>query len=309
MKATTHTEVYRRFQGELRPTRWLFRPIAASGVRIALKSKWPLLLFVPTLITTVIFSFVVYAKFALEQGMTPGALAGSNAQASAGVAMVGAMASKMIEVRDTIVSSSFVLGFFSVLLLAWYGAGLVCEDRRVGAHLLYFSRPLSRLEYAIGKLLTVGTFVFASVLIPGVVITFFAIFSSPEWSFLKDQWPVILHVLAGSLVHTIALSSVVLAISSLASRRLYALIATVGFFVLTQVVGMLLAQLQHDARWMAIGPLANVRRVTAAIFGVERIPGFRLGWPTELSAWVLVGYVVVAWIVLLRRVKAMEVVA
>ncbi|MBI5364025.1 MAG: hypothetical protein HZA53_12650 [Planctomycetes bacterium] len=306
MKATTHTEVYRPYTGELRPPRWSFVPIASSGIRVALKSRWPLLLYLPAAIATVIFGFIVYAKFSLEQGMTPGALAGPNEQASAGVVLVGTMASKMIEVRDMIVGAIFALGLFSVLLVAWYGAGLVCEDRRVGAHLLYFSRPLSLANYVLGKLCVVGAFVLASVLVPALVICTVAISSSPGWTFLEDQGWILLHVALYSLVHTFVLASLVLAISTLASRRIFALIGTVGFFLFTQVLGMLLAFLQKDARWMALGPLANLRRVAATIFGVERVAGFRLNWDPALSWWALAGVLLAAWTVIVLRVKRME---
>jgi len=305
VKATTHTEVYRRYTGTLRPPRWSFLPLAANGIRVALKSRWPLLLYAPATIATVIFAFVVYAKFSLEQGVTPSALGGGDAP-NPGVAMVGSMASRMIEVRDTILGATFALGFFSVLLVAWYGAGLVCEDRRLGAHLLYFSRPLSLANYVIGKLFVVGAFVLASVLVPGLVICTVAVFSSPDWSFLREQGQVIVHVLLYSLVHTFVLSSLVLAISTISSRRIFALIGTVGFFLFTQVVGMMIAFLQKDGRWMTLGPLANLRRVAADLFGVERIPGFRLNWPAELSWWALAATLVACWVLIVVRVRRME---
>lgn len=309
MKASTHTEVYRRFTGTLRPSRLAFLPITTSGVRVAFKSKWPLLFYVPTLIATIVFSFIVYAKFALEQGMTPGALAGSDPQASAGVALVGAMASRLIEVRDTIVGAIFTMSIFSVLLVGWYGAGLFCEDRRVGAHLLYFARPITRLDYLLGKLGVVGTFVLASVLVPGVVISTIAAFASPDWIFLKEEPRVPLLSVVYALVHTVVLSSIVLAISSLCTRKVFALVATVGFFTLAEAVGGLFAFIQKEQTWRALGPLANLRRVAAELFGVESVPGFRIRWDAAWSWGALAVLLVVAWGVLAWRVRSMEEVA
>ena len=304
MKATTHTEVYRRFSGRLRPARRAFLPIAASGIRVALASRWPRLLFLPTVITTIVFAFIVYAKFSLEQGVTPGALAGPEQQA--GVAMVGSMAGRLIEVRDLVVGAIFVLGLFSVLLASWYGAGLVCEDRRVGAHLLYFSRPLSKTNYLLGKLCVVSAFVLAGVIVPGLVVFLVAVFTAPGWTFLREHGWLFVQILAYSLLHTLVLSSIVLAISTLASRRIFALIGAVGFFLFAQVLGMLLAFMQKEPSWLALGPLANLRRVAAHVFGVERVAGFRLNWAPELSWWALAGTLVVAWCVLVLRVRRME---
>ena len=71
MKAATHTEIYRPFKGGLARGGWRWLPLARSTLRNALKRKLPLLLFVPPAIATVIFSFVVYAKFVLESGGNP----------------------------------------------------------------------------------------------------------------------------------------------------------------------------------------------------------------------------------------------
>ena len=67
MTATTHTEIYRRFEGKLEPARPAFVPLYRARLRLAFKRKLPLLLlFVPPWISGIVFSFVVYARFAVE---------------------------------------------------------------------------------------------------------------------------------------------------------------------------------------------------------------------------------------------------
>src|SRR5262249_23577707 len=151
------------------------------------KRRLAWVLYLPALVATVIFSFVVYAKFSFEQGVAPSAVTGGNAQAAPGVTMIGAMASQLIQVRDIIVNFVFWMSFFSALISAWSGSGLIAEDRRVGAHLLYFARPLTLFDYLLGKLLVVGAFALAGVLGPGLVICTVAAFASPEWSFVTEQ--------------------------------------------------------------------------------------------------------------------------
>jgi ABC-2 type transport system permease protein len=41
---------------------------------------------------------------------------------------------------------------FAVLTSVWAGAGLVADDFRTGALLVYFSRPVTRVDYLVGKL-------------------------------------------------------------------------------------------------------------------------------------------------------------
>ena len=56
MKATTHTEVYRRFEGELRLRPLRFLTIAWSGIRLGFRRKMPaLLLYAPVMITCIVF--------------------------------------------------------------------------------------------------------------------------------------------------------------------------------------------------------------------------------------------------------------
>lgn len=309
MKASTHTEIYRRFQGELKPARSGAFPLAASGIRVALKQRWPWLLYLPPLIATVIFSFVVYSKFALEQGVTPSPLGGPDAQTSAAVTAIGGMASQMIQVRDMIVGFVVAMAIFSLLIAAWYGSGLIAEDRRAGAHLLYFARPLSKCDYLLGKLLVVGAFVIVSVLAPGLMICAVATVASPDWSFLKQEGGMFLRVIAFALVHTLVLGSIALAISSLASRKTFALVGILGYFMLSQGVGVLLGALQHDWTWLAISPLSSLRRVAGWIFGVRRVPGVRLEWDVSWSWGLLATVVIVSWLVLAARVRRMEAVA
>ena len=76
---------------------------------------------------------------------------------------------------------------FALLATAWYGSGLFCEDRRAGAHQLYFARPITRLDYFLGKFLVAAFFGACAILVPALVICLVASFSSPEWSFLKEE--------------------------------------------------------------------------------------------------------------------------
>ena len=70
MTATTHTEIYRRLKGSLSPVRFPAVHLWRARMQVAFKRKLPLfLLFVPPWISGIVFSFVVYSKFTLEQGL------------------------------------------------------------------------------------------------------------------------------------------------------------------------------------------------------------------------------------------------
>jgi ABC-2 type transport system permease protein len=298
--ATTNTEIYRRFQGGVQTRVPRFLVLARANVRTALRRKLALVLFVPPAIATVIFSFIVYSKFALEAGLGAGPIAGP------GVSAVAAYAGQLIEVRGQIVQFNLAMSLFSLLVLAWYGAGLIAEDVRLGAHLLYFSRPLTRFDYLAGKFGVAAFFGALAVLAPGLVICTVASFASPQWSFLKNEGEVVLHTIAFALVWTAVMPSVVLAISALVRRKTFALAGIFGFFMVPQAIATLVAELQRDGSWLMLSPLGNLRRVAGAIFGVRTMLGRSLDWDPVWSWLVLSGLALVSWIVLFARARRME---
>src|SRR6188508_2919932 len=98
---------------------------------------------------------------------------------------------------------------FALLAVAWYGAGVLAEDRRLGAHLLYFARPLTRLDYFLGKFLTVAFFGALASLVPGLFICLVAAWSSPKWSFIREESDVLWQTCAYASIWIVVTSSLV----------------------------------------------------------------------------------------------------
>lgn len=300
MSASTHTEVYRRFSGRLRdhPLRWM--PLARATIRTAGKRRLALLvLFAPPAIATVIFSFVVYARFSLEAGITPAAIGGGNPA----VALVGRMAETLIQVRQQIVVFHVTMTIFTLLVFAWYGAGQIAEDGRLGANLLYFSRPLTRLDYLLGKFLAVAFYGSLAVVLPPLVICAVAAFASPEWSFLKKEWTLVPRSIAYSLAWVVAWSSAALAISSLSSRKSFALVACFAFFLIPFAISGVLAALTQELGWFAFSLAGAFQRIAGSLFDSPE-----LAWRFDVRlAWASVGgWTALAWLVLAVRVRRLE---
>jgi ABC-2 type transport system permease protein len=307
VKAVANTEVYRPFDGPVRISRLRALPLARSGIKTALKRKLPLvILLAPLAIGTVIFAFVVYTRFALQAGSTPAALGGQGGAAGAlGATMMASAAQRMIETREMIVVFHLTTNVFSLLLMAWFGAGLIADDRRLGANLLYFARPLTKTDYLLAKLLTVGFFGALGAVLPGVVICAVAAFASQEWSFVKQEGDVIWATLGFGFLWTLVVSSLVLCVSSLSTRRTFALIGIFGWFLFTTTVGTILAELQdeHDFRVLSVGFAAS--RVAASMFDIAHAPP----WSLSLS-WTALGVTVaLSWLICWWRARKLEVVA
>jgi ABC-2 type transport system permease protein len=300
MKASTHTEIYRPFKGELRARPLRFLTIAWSGIRLSFRKKLPLLLlFVPPWITSIVFCFLVHLKFQAESGQIPG-LDGQRAQ------MLGAAAGAMLQVSQLIVNfvNSPVL-MFAILAIAWYGAGLIAEDRRLGANLLYFSRPITRLDYLLGKFVAAASYGCFALLVPALMICGIAAFSSPNWSFLTEQWDVILKTLGFCSVVICVITALVLCVSSLVERKSLALVGVFGFVFLLESVSRVLWLLTESDIFRVTSLVRNLVRISNWMFDQKT----RFSWPVE-SSWIALGVLfVVSLAVLARRVRHMEVVA
>lgn len=299
--AVTNTEVYRPFTGELRARRFRAWPLMQLTIRTSFKQKWPLVFFAPSYIAAVILSFVVYFKFVLESNeitrVAPGAAA---------VAPMGGMVGKLIEVRSMFVEFNLAMSFFVLVVLGWYGSGLIADDRRLSAHQLYFARPLSVLDYALAKFLALCFFGSFAFLVPCLIICTIAAFSSPEWSFVTQQGDVIVDAVVFSMLSIAILASIVLAISSLSAKKTFALVATFGFFTMMQGISALLMVLQRERDFLMISVLANLRRVATEMFGHSQRFGPRMDWDVKWSWLILAGYVALAWTIVLWRVRRME---
>ncbi len=261
MKASTHTEIYRPFRGSLRdhPQRWL--TIGTSSVRQGFKRKLPaLLLFTPVAIGCVIACFKVYFAFSLLSGD----LVNNNSLQAQGMAQM--VASVLGDVVENIFLYMQGMSFFSLMIVAWYGAGLIAEDRRLGANLLYFARPISRVDYLLGKGYGAAAFGFLALTLPCLMVCFVAAFTSPEWSFLRDEWTTILKVILYTGFWVATVTMLVLAISSLVGRKTHALIGVIGTIVISSGVSEVMANLFREDSFSLLNLFQNFERVGIWIF-------------------------------------------
>jgi ABC-2 type transport system permease protein len=195
--------------------------------------------------------------------------------------------------------------YLVLLLVIFSGAGLIAEDLRSGAIIVYLSRPLTRRDYVLGKLgilLGVGL---AVTLVPGLLLYFAAVGLAPG-SFLEVRlvWiapAVALHSLAMCLVYGLLM----LALSSL-SRS--ARVAGLGFAALVLGLELVVAIVQANFDLPAARLLSlqqDVRMLGEALFGIAERPGL-LGWPGACA--VLAATAAVSLVEIRNRVRAVEVV-
>ena len=195
--------------------------------------------------------------------------------------------------------------FFTLLLSVFGGAGLIANDLRTGAILVYLSRPLTRRDYVLGKLGVLMALNLSVTLLPGLLLYVAAVSLAPE-QFLKWElaWlgPA---VVAQSLVISLATSLVALAVSSL-SRS--ARVAGLGFFGLIfglELVRGILRAVYDRPEALLVSLQASLQAVGNAMFGISD-RAFDVPWvqPAVVLALVCLGCLAI----LRSRVRAVEIV-
>ena len=305
MRAETHLEVYRPFQGKLRAHGFRAWPLFTTGLHTALKQRKALfILYLPALVATAIMCFVVWFKF-MGEAAVKAERDSMSPQEQLGMLVYQAQAENLIGVVSLILNFAKFMGGFALLAVSWFASGLLCEDRKAGAHQLYFARPITRLDYVLGKFLVAASFALMAVFVPLIATCFAATVFSPEWSFVTKEWDVFPRAIGFSLVWTVVVSSLALAASSLASRKSFALLGIFGFVMLSVPFAGILGQFV-DRRLFSLALLIDLDALAQAIFGrPTEIEGV-----TAANAWGFITALTAGcWAVIWWRVRRLEVVA
>src|SRR4029077_1223776 len=104
---------------------------------------------------------------------------------------------------------------FTLLLSIFGGAGLIANDLRTGAILVYLSRPLTRRDYVLGKLGVLLALNLSVTLLPGLLLYGIAVALLPQQMLKADVAWVGPAVVAYGLLLSLTVSLVALALSAL----------------------------------------------------------------------------------------------
>lgn len=248
MKDQVFAVGYRRLPGE-RPRRWAPWPIARTALELAWRKR-------STKLGVALCMMSVFGHgMALAAQVLAGRFAGDG-RAELMRAVVG-------DVHTTLATFIGVQMLACAFLLAMVAAGLVAEDRRSGAMELYFSRPLRRRDYILGKLLAAGLVPAATLVLPFVLLWIFAVGMAPPHS-APPLVGLLLPGLLGAVVAAVVLTATILGLSAVGERgRTVGVIYVVGFLILSSMGDELSDQGQAWAGYLS--PLRNVQTLTDAV--------------------------------------------
>jgi hypothetical protein len=291
-----HDLGYRSWEGRRTPAWRRSWSVAATGAALIWNSRWLramlVLAWIPMLAhATVIFLFEYWSAEPEYQRLVVQLLRGPLDRGD----LVDLIRADPTRLRRE-VWSTVILGFFRypqlfamVLLLGMMAPRLISYDLRSRAYLLYFSRPLTPLEYLAGKAAVIWFFLALIATLPALLLYVLGVLLSPELAVAGSTWDLPPRILAASVALMLPTSMVALAYASLTAESRYAMFAWfatwgmgfVAYQVLTYVPVMgrpgrrreLLDELVDADRWRLVSPYHTLGKVQSWLFDLDRGEG------------------------------------
>lgn len=277
---------YQHWRGTLTGHAWRWLAIARHGVRVQMKNRFlRVLILLAWLQALALIAFMVAWGF-VEQGSDTfiGLLR-----------LIGFPLDMLLDPRSFrqtawVVAYSLFFQwqlYFIMLMVVVAGPGLISSDLRFNALPLYFARPLTRLDYFLGKLGVIGTLVGAVAVGPAVFAYILGACFSFDLGVIKDTYQVLFAILAYGLVITFSVGTLILALSSMSKRTVYVAIAWAGIWIISGSVAGIMTDINQSshrqfradtsawtemlrADWRpACSYVTNLRRTGEALFDAD----------------------------------------
>lgn len=194
---------------------------------------------------------------------------------------------------------------FVFFVTIYVGSGLIANDRRANALQIYLSKPLTRVEYITGKLMTLLVFLVAVTWVPAILLVIVQMMFAGNLTFITNNLFLFPAITVFCALQVLVSSLAMLALSSLSKSRRFVAIMFAGIMFFTAAMYQALIGMTGSRIWAWISPGDTLSIIGDAIFRTATRPTMPL--PVALIA-VAVLIAASIWI-LERRVRAVEVVA
>lgn len=196
-------------------------------------------------------------------------------------------------------------GMLMVLVVGIIAPPLIARDFRSRAFLLYFSRPLTRFEYLLGKAVTVWVYLSIITTLPALALYILGVLLSPDISVLSYTWDLPFRIIAASTVLMVPTTAIALFFSAIAQQSRYAGFAWFAIWVFGWVIyGSVAAPSTFQSGtvhsgWSLVSMYHLLGNVQTWIFGLPQDP-----WIAGASVIILgiITFICFAW--LLKLVSA-----
>ena len=275
-----HDQGYRRYSGRRAPAGHAWFVIAEAGIRTLLSKRAFIGLLLLAWLPFVVRAVQIYAATSLPQ--------------AAFLAPDARMFRQFLQQQEV----------FLFFITVYAGAGLIANDRRANALQIYLSRPLTRLEYIVGKLAILMSFLLLVTWVPAVLLLVIQVMFSGSFAFFASHLSLFPAITVFSIVQVLAVSSAMLALSSLSKSARFVGVMYAGLLFFSQAIYGIVFAITRDSglAWMSVA--SDLGQIGDAAFGLP----LRSPAPLPVACVVIAALLIGSVLVLEKRVRGVEVV-
>lgn len=287
---TVKEKGYAHWTGELEEKRFPWLPITRFGIRSTFKKKFFKFFFFASLVPALVFLVGIYISERLEdfRFMIKGP-------------------DQILNIDPTYFNIYFTGGFLlfmMVMILIFCGAGLVSDDLKHNSLQLYFSRPLKKSHYFVGKASVVFFFLFMLTLVPGLVFIIMKLIFSGSFKFISSYPLLPFSVIGYSLIVTGFFSLYTLLLSSLSKNRRYVAILIFSVYIFSDILFGIFYGIFRNQYFALLSIKANLQQLGAFMFD-QKLP---YSPPWFYSLMIIMSISFLAAIYLKRKVRGVEII-
>lgn len=226
---------YQHWQGKLSGHAWRWWTITWHGVRAQLKHRWTRLIILFAWFPALILAVVLVLWGLLEQ----------KSELVMPILRLMQLPDELMQgpraFRVAVWTLSYhfffeVETYFCMILVLMVGPNLISQDLRFNAIPLYFSRPLRRFDYFLGKLGVIGFFLAMVAIAPALLAYVLGVGFSLDVGIIKDTFRLLLGGVAYGMVIVVTAGSLMLALSSLSRNTRYVSALWIGIWFVSGAV-------------------------------------------------------------------------
>ena len=284
-----HTQDYRHWEGTLNPhpyTRWWI--ITKAELKLLAQRKIVrLIVAIPPAIYILVHATLIYI---LNQ--VPGAEFGFDIDNTF-------FQQFLFRNPGTGPPSSFLIALIAI----FGGSGLIATDLKNNALALYLSKPISWIDYLIGKCAVIGILLGCLTLVPGLLL-FLEHILLTDTSFLKENYWIPLSIIAYSAIITLSSSLLMLLFSSLTSNPRYAIIGFCAVWFGSPIIYEILKAITRTSKMALVSIWAHYDLLGTVLFAGSQ--NYAVHWVWALL--VQIALIAICLFVLHRRIRAVEII-
>jgi ABC-type transport system involved in multi-copper enzyme maturation permease subunit len=287
---TVREKGYYHWDGRLEERRFNWWPITRTGIMLAFKKKGFRFLFAGAFLPGVVFLAFIYISENLES--LKSMIGGSN---------------RLISVTPGSFKFFFTFGpflFLMIMMLVFAGSGLIADDLKHNSLQIYFSRPLGKRDYLLGKMAVVLFFILIVTLVPGLLVFIFKLIFAGSLKFFLDYPWLILSIIGYSAFLAVFLAFYTLLLSALSKNSRYVMILVFMIYIFSDILFAILQSIFRTPYMSLFSIRANIEQVGAFIFAQKPPQAV----PVLFSFLVLAGICGLSALVLHRKIRGVEVI-